>query len=140
MTVIGFCIFPSFVLCFNHQKQNLTRAVIICIYHVFEYLFSFLRLTNKRKNKTDHDHQQGHCHHQKQPRLKRGTSTKETNFLWKKKNKNKTGAKHKCGIWLLWCFFTQAALVICSFAIGGFDYSRTRKQGKTANNKGKKQF
>ena len=34
----------------------------------------------------------------------------------------------------------QAALVIRSFAIRGFDYLRTRKQGKTANNKGKTQF
>jgi hypothetical protein len=31
----------------------------------------------------------------------------------------------------------QAALVIRGFAIRGFDYSRTRKQGKTANNEGK---
>ena len=33
----------------------------------------------------------------------------------------------------------QAALTIRGFAIRGFDYSRTRKQGKTANNVGKKQ-
>ena len=34
----------------------------------------------------------------------------------------------------------QAALVICGFAIRGFDYLRTRKQGKTANSEGKIQF
>ncbi len=34
----------------------------------------------------------------------------------------------------------QAALVIRGFAIRGFDYSRTRKPGKTANNKGKAPF
>jgi len=34
-------------------------------------------------------------------------------------------------------FGVQAALVIRSFAIRGFDYSRTKKQGKTADNKGK---
>ncbi len=30
----------------------------------------------------------------------------------------------------------QAALVIRGFAIRGFDYSRTRKQGKIANSEG----
>ncbi len=34
----------------------------------------------------------------------------------------------------------QAALVICGFAIRGFDYSRTKKQGKTADNKEKTQI
>ena len=34
----------------------------------------------------------------------------------------------------------QAALAIRGFAIRGFDYSRTRKQGKTANSEGKIQF
>ena len=31
----------------------------------------------------------------------------------------------------------QAALIIRGFAIRGFDYSRTKKQGKTTDNKGK---
>ena len=34
----------------------------------------------------------------------------------------------------------QAALVICAFAICGFDYLRPRKQGKTENNEGKNTF
>ena len=34
----------------------------------------------------------------------------------------------------------QAAHVICCFAICGFGYLQTRKQGKTANNEGKIQF
>ena len=34
----------------------------------------------------------------------------------------------------------QAALVIRGFAIRGFDYSRTRKQGKIANREEKTQF
>jgi len=34
-------------------------------------------------------------------------------------------------------FNIQAALVIRGFAIHGFDYSRTKKQGKIADNKGK---
>ena len=33
--------------------------------------------------------------------------------------------------------FVEAALVIRGFAIRSFDYSRTRKQGKTMNNEGK---
>ncbi len=36
------------------------------------------------------------------------------------------------------CPKVQAALVIRGFAIRGFDYSRTRKQVKTANSEGKK--
>ena len=34
----------------------------------------------------------------------------------------------------------QVALIIRSFAIRGLDYSRTKKQGKTADNKGKTQI
>ncbi len=34
----------------------------------------------------------------------------------------------------------QAVFVIRGFAISGFDYSRTRKQGKTGNNEGKTEF
>ena len=45
--------------------------------------------------------------------------------------------------WIAWWYFwwknkqIQAALVIPGFAICGFDYSQTRKHGKTTNNEGK---